>query len=217
MNDTFSAVNVLVWDVDGTLYPPSEEMAQATLESAYITIEHRMGWPRHKAIEEFEKVHEKITPSQTEAVALICNIPTSEAARETDRNFQRTKYIARDEKLVSLFESLKGFRHFILGNGAQKTIREGIIALGLEINTFDEIVTSETVGANKPKDNGFKYILEKTGMPPGEHLMIGDREKIDLVPAKALGMKTCLVWALKPSMVADVTLPSVYELMQILI
>lgn len=212
-----SDIDVCIWDVDGTFYPPSTEMGLAVLESAYTTIQKRMGWPRGKAIEEFEKVHEKITPSQTEAVAILCDIPTSVAARETDKYLDRKRFITRDEKLITLFESLTGLRHFVLGNGAKKTIVEGIAALGLSIAVFDEIVTSETVGVNKPRDNGYRYIMEKTGLPPASHLMIGDREKVDLVPAKALGMKTCLVWSVKPSMIADITLPSVYELSQVLI
>lgn len=211
-----TGVDVLIWDVDGTFYPPTPEMTHSVLESAYMTIEKHTGWPRNKTIEEFQKVHEKITASQTEAVAIICNIPVATAAIETDQFLDRRRFIFRDEKLISLFESLEGFRHFILGNGAKKTILQGLAALGLDPRLFDEIVTSETVGVNKPSDNGFRYILEKTGMPAVSHLMIGDREKVDLVPAKALGMKTCLVWAIKPGMVADVTLPTVYELSQIL-
>lgn len=210
-------VQVLIWDMDGTFYPPSPEMIRAVLESAYLTIEKHKGWPRHKTIEEFQKVHDKITVSQTEAVAIICDIPTQTAARETDLLLDRKRFITRDEKLIALFESLTGFRHFILGNGAKQTILQGIAALGLDSKLFDEVVTSETVGVNKPSDNGFRYIMDKTGLPASAHLMIGDRERVDLVPAKALGMHTCLVWAIKPSMIADVTLPSVYELSQILV
>jgi len=213
----FTDVRVLIWDMDGTFYAPSPEMTQAVLESAYLTIEKHKGWPRHKTIEEFQKVHEKITPSQTEAVSMICDIPTSDAARETDLYLDRKRFITRDQKLVTLFESLKGLRHFILGNGAKKTILEGIAALGLEATLFDEIVTSETVGVNKPRDNGFRYIMDKTGLPPAAHLMIGDRERVDLVPAKKLGMHTCLVWAVKPILIADITLPTVYELSEILV
>ena len=136
----FTDVRVLIWDVDGTFYPPSPEMTQAVLESAYLTIEKHKGWPRNTTIEEFQKVHEKITPSQTEAVSMICDIPTSDAARETDLYLDRKRFIAHDDKLIALFTTLKKFRHFILGNGAKQTILEGIAALGLSANLFDEIV-----------------------------------------------------------------------------
>jgi FMN phosphatase YigB (HAD superfamily) len=214
---TLSGVQVIIWDVDGTLYPPSERVGRAVLESAYETIGHRTGWPREKVIAEFEKVHGKVTLSQTEAVAIICGITTADAARETDGHFNRTQFVGHDEKLIALFGELKQFKHYILGNGAIATIRQGLAALGPAEDNFQEIVTSEVVGANKPSDKGFLYIMKKTGLPAAAHLMVGDREKVDLEPAKKLGMKTCLVWSPKPSLVADVTLSSVYELSHALV
>jgi HAD superfamily hydrolase (TIGR01549 family) len=210
-------IKIIIWDVDGTLYAPSIAMGKAVLESAYATIERRMGWPRYKVEEEFAKVHEKITLSQTEAVSIICGITTAEAARETDAHLNRSQFISRDEKLIALFRQLSGFSHYILGNGSHDLIIAGLDALGLDRNQFKEIVTSEIVGVNKPNDAGFRYIMQKTGLPPESHMMVGDRENVDLAPAKALGMHTCLVWSPKPSLVADVTLLTVYELSQILI
>lgn len=216
-HEPITNIKVIIWDVDGTLYPPSQKMGEAVLESAYATIEHHMGWPRYKVEEEFAKVHEKITLSQTEAVSIICGITTAAAARETDQHLNRTQFIARDEKLISLFRDLSGFTHYILGNGSRDLILAGLDALGLDCAQFKEIVTSELVGFNKPNEAGFRYIMQKTGLPPEVHLMVGDRDRVDLAPAKALGMHTCLVWSPKPSLTADVTLATVYELSQILI
>jgi len=78
------------------------------------------------------------------------------------------------------------------------------------------MVTSETVGTTKPHEAGFRYILAKTKLPPAQHLMIGDREAVDIVPAKKLGMKTCLVWSQVQSQIADITLPTVYDLGKVL-
>ncbi len=217
MQTSLSNINVIIWDIDGTLYPLNETISNEVLESAYKTIAEYTGWPRHKVLDEFNKVHEKITPSSTEATALLCNITIAQAAAKTDEYLNRLQFLKHDDKLVTLFEQLEGYKHFILGNGAKKHIAEAVEVLGIPASTFDEIVTSEIVGVNKPEDNGFRYIMEKTGLPAAEHLMVGDRERVDLLPAKKLGMKTCLVWALKPSMVADITLPNVYELPQILI
>ena len=58
--------------------------------------------------------------------------------------------------------------------------------------------------------------MKKTGLPAAAHIMIGDREAVDLAPAKMLGMKTCLVWSDSASLVADVTLKTVYEVATIL-
>ena len=88
---------------------------------------------------------------------------------------------------------------------------------GLNANIFTGIVTSEKVGVNKPELKGFQYILNKTQLSADEHLMIGDREEVDLVPAKKLGMKTCLVWSNKKSEIADITVKDVYAIKNFLL
>ena len=50
-----------------------------------------------------------------------------------------------------------------------------------------------------------------------EHLMIGDRDPVDLAPAQALGMHTCLVWTDTPGQHADITIPTTYDLEQYLL
>lgn len=214
--EKFSDIQVIIWDVDGTLYHTGA-LSTEVFEAAYKAIEECTGWSREKTITEFDNVHEKITLSATEAVGILCHISTGEAAKKTDKYLDRLRFIRRDEKLITLFEQLSGFGHYILGNGSKDLIAEGLDALGLDRKIFKEIVTSELVGVNKPKDDGFRYIMERSGQEAAAHLMVGDRERVDLAPAKALGMKTCLVWALKPSMVADITIPSVYDLGQILV
>ena len=94
--------------------------------------------------------------------------------------------------------------------------KETLVALGLPVDTFKEMVTSETVGVTKPEEKGFRYIMDKTGLPPEAHMMIGDREAVDFAPAKKLGMHTCLVWSEEKSKIADITLPTVYEVADIL-
>jgi FMN phosphatase YigB (HAD superfamily) len=213
----FTNIHVCIWDVDGTLYRPTERMSSEVRESAYRAIAECTHWDRKKVIEEFDKVHETVTSSSTEIVAILCGTTVPGAARVTDAYFNRKRFLSRDPKLCTLFEQLTGFRHFLLGNGTRKLISEALDVLGIPRQLFEEIVTSEIVGVNKPETAGFRYILEKTGLPPWQHLMIGDREHVDIVPAKAVGMKTCLVWTKGSGSVADVTLPTVYDLAQILV
>jgi len=78
------------------------------------------------------------------------------------------------------------------------------------------MVTSEIVGITKPDLAGFSSILDYTKLPPALHLMIGDREAIDHVPAKKLGMSTCLVWSEAKRSVVDLTLPTVYDVAKLL-
>ncbi|MFC1711308.1 HAD family hydrolase [Patescibacteria group bacterium] len=64
-------------------------------------------------------------------------------------------------------------------------------------------------GRVKPDPYAFKLILNYTKLKPENHLFIGDSDKKEMIPAKKLGMKTCLVWG--KSKVADISLKTVYE------
>lgn len=213
----FPDVRVLVWDFDGTFYKPNPELFHAVRESEYRTIMEHTQWDRQKAIKEFDSYYKKITPSATQTVAKLCGITTAQAALTMEKYFDRRDYLSRDDKLITLFEKLKNFRHYILANGTRYRLEETLTVLGLPVNTFVEIITSEHVGENKPSEKGFRYIMKKTGLSPMAHLMIGDREVVDLVPAKALGMRTCLVWSEEKNSIADVTLPTVYDLANLLV
>jgi len=211
----FKHIQVLIWDFDGTFYPPNPELWQAVREGEYRTIEHHTGWPREKISKEFAKLHKKVIPSATKVVAQLTKISVAQAAVEVENYFDRRKFLKRDEKLISLFGKLKKFRHFILANGSILRIRETLEFLGISPKIFSAIVTSETVGVTKPHTAGFRYILNHTKLPPAAHLMIGDREAVDLVPAKKLGIMTCLVWSTAGGHFCDVLLPTVYDIKNI--
>lgn len=212
MDNWTSDIRVLVWDFDGTFFAPNKDLFHEVREAEFQTIMDHTKWTKEKTMEEFEKLHKKVYVSATETMAVLSGITIAEAAQEMEEHFDRRNYVKRDERLIRLFESLHGFRHFILANGVMKRHKETLVVLGVLPSVFEEFVTSEVVGVTKPHEKGFQYILEKTGLPPQTHLMIGDREAVDLVPAKKLGMKTCLVWNSIPSIIADVTLPDVYSL-----
>lgn len=216
MDKRFQGIKVLIWDFDGTLYKPNQELFAAVRQAEYKTIMTHTGWSYEDSLKNFESKYKKVTPSATETVALLCHITTSQAAIDLEQYFDRRKFLYKDQKLIELFRKLKSFRHFILANGVRKNLEDTLKVLGLDKNIFSDIVTSETVGVNKPHQAGFKYILGETGLPPQQHLMIGDREKVDLVPAKELGIKTCLVFSESTDNVADITLPAVYELEKVL-
>ena len=63
--------------------------------------------------------------------------------------------------------------------------------LGLE-NIFKLYISGET-HISKPKDKAFINVLESEGLLADETMMIGDSLYHDILPAKKLGLKTCLV------------------------
>jgi FMN phosphatase YigB (HAD superfamily) len=218
-----SDIKVCIWDFDGTLYPLTPDATHAMEEEQYAAIMRYKHWSREKAKQEFWKVYPAVTTSGNAAVGIVCGIPTVVAARESETNYDRLKFVHYDPKLIEMFKKLKGFRHFILGNGVRTKLEIAARGLGIPDGTFEEIVTSEVTGVNKPETNGYLYIIKKSGYKPEEHLMIGDREVVDLAPAKKVGMHTCLVtWGTaypelsRPGLNVDVTVPTVYDIADIL-
>jgi HAD superfamily hydrolase (TIGR01549 family) len=217
MDKKITGIQVCIWDFDGTLFAPNTGFNQDILEADYMVVMHHTGWSHEKTAAEFAKIFKVKTPSSTETAAILARIPVAEAALECEHYKDRAKYLKKDPLLQSMFQNLSMFQHYILANGIQSKIKPSLTLLGVPNATFIEIVTSEVVGYNKPNLAGFQYILHKTGLPAYSHLMIGDREAVDLAPAKSLGMKTCLVWSKMQSDVADITLKEVYDIVQALI
>lgn len=211
-----SGVSVCIWDFDGTLYKTTPALTNAIIEADYTLVMKHTGWSREKTIAEFHKVFKVITPSSTETAAKLAGISVREAAIECEQFKDRRMYLSRDTKLAELFSSLSQFTHYLLVNGIQEKVKESLGVLGVPVSLFKEIVTAEVVGVNKPQLAGFRYIMGKTGLPAVAHLMIGDREAVDLVPAKSLGMRTCLVWSDATDSGADVALPDVYGVSDVL-
>lgn len=212
----FFGIKVLVWDFDGTLYKPNPALFAAVREAEYRTIMEHTGWTKDKTVEAFDKLYKKVYPSATETVARIVGISTGDAAVEMEQYFDRRDFLSRDERLITLFKELKHYRHIILANGVIARHKETLTLLGVPAETFELFVTSEVVGKTKPHPEGFQYVLDYTNLPPAQHLMIGDRDFVDLAPARELGIQTCLVWSDIPGEHADFTIKSVYDITDIL-
>lgn len=216
MDTRFLNTQVLIWDFDGTLYKPNPTLFAAVREAEYRMIMNHKDWTRDQAVGAFERLYKKVYPSATETVARIVGISTGDAAVDMEQYFDRRDFLSRDERLIELFKKLTGYRHIILANGVIQKHKETLKVLGVPAKTFELFVTSEVVGKTKPHPEGFRYVLNYTKLPPSVHLMIGDRDLVDLAPAKSLGMKTCLVWSETSGEHADKTIPTVYEIADIL-
>ena len=101
-------------------------------------------------------------------------------------------------------------------------LKERLQTFGL-LKYFKYIISSWDVQLMKPDIRIFEYALDKANCRPQEACMIGDRLDNDILPAKALGMKT--VWIkqgfgalqkpLSKSEEADYTINNLAELLKI--
>lgn len=212
----FSDVHVLIWDFDGTLYKQVPALWDMIRASEIRVIIDQTGWTQEKAKEEFYKIYKVTTPSGTKTVSELTQLSNKDASLACAKYTDYSAYLHPDPKLQTVFKSLSRYTHYLLVNGTQIGVAKGLRLLGISKSIFSEIVTSEVVGESKPSERGYLHIMKQTGLPASSHLMIGDREAVDLAPAKALGMHTCLVWSETRGTVAEVTLPSVYDVVSML-
>ena len=84
----------------------------------------------------------------------------------------------------------KGYKLGIIANQKPGTA-ERLESWGLR-PYFDVIAASAELGHSKPGKEIFIKALELAGCAAGESVMVGDRLDNDMIPAKAIGMKT--VW-----------------------
>lgn len=209
-----SKIKVIVWDVDGTWYCPTNELNNEEIRQRILFVAKKLGisFEEAKQIEE-EKVKE--TKSYTKAVSELTKTPLVQLLKSAQKFINRKKYLKRDEKLKKLFSELSNFDHAIVSNMCRCSLNNTFKILGIEKEIFKVIVTPEEAMTTKPDLKPFLMVLEKTGFNPEEHLFVGDRESVDIVPAKKLGMQTCFVWG--KSKVADVSLKTVYDLSKLLL
>lgn len=208
-------INVILWDFDGTFYKLNDLLWREIREAEYRVIMNHTGWSRERSVQEFLKLYNVVTPSGTEVASRLCHIPIVQATLETEPYYDRAKYLTRDEKLIQMFEDLRGFRHMMLVNGKRERLTEAIKKLGVDPALFEKWFTPEDTGVVKPNRIHYETVLSVTNLPPQKHVVIGDRERVDLVPAHALGMKTCLVWSKTKGEIADFTVPTVYDVVSL--
>jgi len=203
-----SSIKVLVWDLDGTLYQEIPEIKEGIHANAIKLVSKARKISHEKAKALLQETYEKLG---TLTQALIdLGVEKSYALSDEWYSGVQLKYLKRDERLVQLFVKLKSWRHLIETNGARRLTIKKLKRLGLELSTFEKIFTNaDMFGVLKPDLLPFQKVLEYTRLPAQAHLMIGDRDRTDLEPARKLGMKTCLVWGMSGS--ADICCSSIYQ------
>jgi len=72
------------------------------------------------------------------------------------------------------------------------------------------------MGYPKPKKECFLEIIKVSNIPPNEILYIGDREKVDIIPAKNVGIKTVLLTNDDKQTIADAKINSIGEIVTLL-
>lgn len=125
-----------------------------------------------------------------------------------------SQYIKPEPKVVEMFEQLRDYRHFLLSNSNRLDQMERKLGLvGLSLDVFELIVETTVLGLSKPDQAVYQYALDKLQVSPSQILYVGDREETDIVGAKRVGMRTCLIGS--ESDLADLCLATPHQLVEV--
>jgi putative hydrolase of the HAD superfamily len=88
--------------------------------------------------------------------------------------------------LLALRES--GYKIYVATNGEATKQWDKLIRMQIAL-FFEDVFVSEELGVEKGPAY-FRKVLRALGAKPGECVMVGDKEEFDIIPAKAIGMRT---------------------------
>ncbi|MCL4382699.1 MAG: HAD family hydrolase [Patescibacteria group bacterium] len=218
MDQRFKDIKVIAWDLDTTLYKPNPVLGKAFLDGCIEEVAKVKNLSFARAEKLFNEERKK-TNSSTQVLLNFFKMKTPQDVFykmwEIQKRIGKINYLHKDPKLPEMFDRLSGFHHFIISNSVPEEIENVLSAIGLDSKYFEKLISVVDTGEPKPSLKPFRSLLELTGLPSGQHLMIGDREDVDIEPAKKLGFKTILVWG--QSFLADASLSSVYEVAELLL
>lgn len=202
-------IKFLCFDVDGTLYrsvPALWDAVKGKVLDKVIEL-------RKTSLPEAQKYVDyrfKALGSSTKVLQEL-GIDAQDFFIRAFNSIDVSKYISPDRKLEILINKLR--RKYIVGvlsNGDLQSVTRKLAAVGLSPQLFSPFIATYEFGAVKPDPAPFLKAIEAAGVRPEESVYIGDREETDILGAKAVGMRTIMVWG--ESKQADLSIPTIYDL-----
>lgn len=203
-----------IWfDVDGTLAPHTDEFNQVHNQLRYQTYAHAINKPLTEEIQqEFEALYKKY--GSNSAVFRSLGLASDYWMKHFE-SIDKTKYYRPDEAIYGTIEKLKNIVPIsVYTNLTAEGTKETLQKLKINPDWMTHYLSGDDVKERKPALDGFYKMIELTGLPAKEICYVGDRVKVDILPAKEVGMKTCLVWSLSDE--ADYSFENFEDILTIL-
>lgn len=201
-------IKIITWDLDGTLYPANPDFSKEIERKKIEAVALHLDCSAIEAQKNFDAEYSTIK-SHTKTLDAL-GIDGSNFFIELWREIALNQYIQKNPDLVSTFRQLAPLPQAILTNSNSKeSIKEKLNLIGLDSSDFSFIMSSVDAGYIKPDPRIFKALIQKAQtlstapISPEEILYVGDREKVDIIPAKEQGIRTCIVG--KTSRIADLS------------
>ncbi|GAB4182944.1 MAG: HAD family hydrolase [Geothermobacteraceae bacterium] len=192
-----TSVSAIVFDLDGTLYTNAELLAEIE-RTAELLVARGRGVSPQAARRTMNRARRRIADLEGREPTLsrVCmelGIELRDLHRTFEEMVRPEQYLVYDPVLQALLEGLREHCPLYLYTNNNLLLTQKILALlGIE-NLFERLFTIEYAWRPKPDPEVLEMVLGEIGGPPDEVLFVGDRDQVDLEPARERGLPTLLV------------------------
>ncbi|MEK7582898.1 MAG: HAD family hydrolase [Patescibacteria group bacterium] len=191
--DNHPTIQHLWFDFDGTITFQTPEFHAAHDELRHRTYANATGKPlTEKLKEEFHGLYKKY--GSNSAVFRSLGLPTNywqehfntldvSKLYKPNPSINMTLDYLRTKLPISLFTNLTGDK-----------IPKMLSLIAIEQSWFTHVLSGDDIKERKPALDGFYKMIELSQLPAKDLMYVGDRVDVDLKPAKAVGIQTCLMW-----------------------
>lgn len=208
MKQTSKAIG---FDLDNTLYKETPEtksiITEYILEKAAAIL--------RKEISEIKKEYSKnynLFQSARRALIAMGIKEGMDIVQEALEKADIASQLKPDNKTAILLQDLaKTYKLFLITGSKKNEAQKKLQALGINYKLFTESIYADNPHKLLREDGtAFTYIAEKLHLKQEELVFVGDREQVDIIPAKKLGITTCIING--QSKEADYNITSLEEL-----
>lgn len=196
MSDKLEGIRAIGFDLDGTLYSSAESDERIRDQVALRIFEKRRDL---SSLAEARRFFDERYAEIESATLVLESVGYERPSEVMDRCLAEADVldlISPNNELANTMRAISSSHDsvYLLTDSPRELGLAKLERIGIPQNVFQTMVFSDTNGAGpKPSGEAFRYVVDLLGIPPENHLYVGDRRSSDILPAKKLGMKTLIV------------------------
>tara|TARA_Y100000310_G_scaffold300895_1_gene336914 strand:- start:21 stop:629 length:609 start_codon:yes stop_codon:yes gene_type:complete len=177
-----------IWfDFSDTLAMPNEHHRALQLKT-YAAAVSKEESPALMA--EFDKLRDRVNSKS--AVFRSLGLPRGYWSKVVNDNDPASLYSLADESIPRVLAKLReSVLLSIFSNMRMDILLPGV---GIDPALFTHFISSEDIANPKPALDGFQKLVELSNLPAKDILFVGDGVAKEMLPAKEVGLTTCLMW-----------------------
>jgi len=200
------SLDILFFDIDDTLYSTTEFAEHARRNAVAAMIEVGLAARLEDAMAELEEVVNEFSSNYPDHFGRLLDRLGPAASRGVNRAVLTAAgvvaYHSTKEREMRILPDVAALLEMCQKGG----VRMGVISAGLQVKQAEKLLRlgalryfdaqaiffTDQLGVGKPNPKVYRKAAAGAGVDPSRALYVGDRAAHDVVPARAVGMRTVL-------------------------